>query len=144
MCQLHEVIEYGRELFLPGSGICLEPTAIFWNLGTQRWEFLYIPGKGSREEADIQREREQLVVEPMQQNQEIAATLAVKKMAELREILTVGKRQHAVVEIKICHTSFKVSIMVRLILMMQKPMVLLLYAGSYNCFLIKGLWQRIR
>ena len=60
MWQLHEVIEYGRELFLPGSGICLEPTAIFWNLGTQRWEFLYIPGKGGREEADIQREREQL------------------------------------------------------------------------------------
>lgn len=60
MWQLHEAIEYGRELFLPGNGICLEPTAIFWNLGTQRWEFLYIPGKDGREESDIQREREQL------------------------------------------------------------------------------------
>ena len=109
------------------------------NRNNQRGKMIVMERERERE-----REREQLVVEPMQQNQEIAATLAVKKMAELREILTVGKRQHAVVEIKICHTSFKVSIMVRLILMMQKPMVLLLYAGSYNCFLIKGLWQRIR
>ena len=33
---------------------------------------------------------------------------------------------------------FKASIMVRLTLTMLKPMVLPLYAGSCNCFLIKG------
>lgn len=60
MWHLHEAIELSRELFLPGNGICLEPSAIFWDLGTQKWEFVYIPGKDGREESDIQREREQL------------------------------------------------------------------------------------
>ena len=44
MWQLHEVIEQSRELFLPADGICLEPAALFWNLGEQKWEFAYMPG----------------------------------------------------------------------------------------------------
>ena len=60
MWHLHEAIECSRELFLPGNGICLEPSTIFWNLGTQKWEFTYIPGRDGGEESDIQKEREQL------------------------------------------------------------------------------------
>lgn len=58
MWHLQEAIALSRELFLPGDGICLEPAAIFWNLGNQRWEFVYIPGRNDRERADIQKERE--------------------------------------------------------------------------------------
>ena len=57
MWQLHEVIEQSRELFLPGDGICLEPAALFWNLGEQKWEFAYMPG---REREEIEKEREHL------------------------------------------------------------------------------------
>lgn len=60
MWQLHDAIERSRELFLPGDGICLEPSSIYWNLGTRKWEFVYVPGKNGRDERDIQREREQL------------------------------------------------------------------------------------
>lgn len=55
MWQLHDVIEQSRELFLSGDGICLEPAALFWNLGEQRWEFVYMPG---RDRGDIEKERE--------------------------------------------------------------------------------------
>lgn len=57
MWQLHDAIEQSRELFLPGDGICLEPTALFWNLGEEKWEFVYMPG---REREDAEREREHL------------------------------------------------------------------------------------
>ena len=57
MWQLHGAIEQSRELFLPGDGICLEPAALFWNLGEQKWEFIYIPG---REREEIEKEREHL------------------------------------------------------------------------------------
>lgn len=57
---LHDAIEQSRELFLPGDGICLEPSLIFWNLGTQRWEFAYVPKSSENEVADMQRNREEL------------------------------------------------------------------------------------
>lgn len=57
MWQLHDAIEQSRELFLPGDGICLEPAALFWNLGEEKWEFVYIPG---REGEDAEKEREHL------------------------------------------------------------------------------------
>ena len=55
MWQLHDAIEQSRELFLPGDGICLEPSALFWNLGEEKWEFVYMPG---REGEDVEKERE--------------------------------------------------------------------------------------
>lgn len=55
MWQLHDAIEQSRELFLPGDGICLEPSALFWNLGEEKWEFVYVPG---REGEDVEKERE--------------------------------------------------------------------------------------
>lgn len=55
---LHEIIEQSRELFLEGNGICLEPSMLFWDMEQKRWEFIYIPERGSDEEA--QKEREQL------------------------------------------------------------------------------------
>ena len=59
MWQLHDAIEQSRELFLPGDGICLEPALIFWNLGMQRWEFVYVPQDSEKETAKIQKEREE-------------------------------------------------------------------------------------
>lgn len=55
MWQLHDAIEQSRELFLPGDGICLEPSALFWNLGEEKWEFVYMPG---RKGEDVEKERE--------------------------------------------------------------------------------------
>lgn len=60
MRQLHEAIEESRELFLPGDGICLEPASLFWELGTERWKFLYIPVQDTGEAGEVQRERESL------------------------------------------------------------------------------------
>lgn len=60
MWHLHDVIELSRELFLSGNGICLEPSVVFWDLGKQRWEFVYIPKQDERDMTDIQKEREQL------------------------------------------------------------------------------------
>lgn len=60
MWQLHEAIEESRELFLPGDGICLEPMSLFWELGTGRWKFLYIPGRDVGESKETQSEREHL------------------------------------------------------------------------------------
>ncbi len=60
MWHLHEAIELSRELFLPGDGICLEPSVLFWNLERQRWEFVYIPGRDKNIQTEIQGEREQL------------------------------------------------------------------------------------
>jgi len=60
MWHLHEAIEQSRELFLPGEGICLEPSVLFWNLETQKWEFIYMPKQDGRGMAEIQSEREQL------------------------------------------------------------------------------------
>lgn len=60
MWQLHEAIEESRELFLAGDGICLEPHLLFWELGTGRWRFLYVPGKDTRELEEARNEREKL------------------------------------------------------------------------------------
>lgn len=60
MWHLHDTIELSRELFLSGNGICLEPSVLFWDLGKQRWEFVYIPEQEEREIVDIQKERERL------------------------------------------------------------------------------------
>ena len=56
MWHLHEAIELSRELFLPGDGICLEPSVLFWNLERQRWEFVYIPGRDKNIQTEIQGE----------------------------------------------------------------------------------------
>lgn len=58
--QLHEAAEQSGELFLPGDGICLEPSVIFWDLGLKRWKLIYIPGKEKKEPAEMQREKEML------------------------------------------------------------------------------------
>lgn len=55
MWQLHDAIEQSRELFLPGDGICLEPSVLFWNLGEEKWNFVYLPGRGG-ENAEKERE----------------------------------------------------------------------------------------
>ena len=60
MQQLHEAMEQSRELFLAGYGICLEPSSLFWDLGEERWKFIYIPGRDERESEEIQSEREKL------------------------------------------------------------------------------------
>ncbi len=60
MRQLQEAIEESRELFLAGDGICLEPAALFWDLETERWKFIYIPGQEQKGNGQIQREREKL------------------------------------------------------------------------------------
>lgn len=60
MWQLHEAIEESGELFLPGDGICLEPSALFWDLGSGRWKFIYIPEGEKRMDRGLQREREAL------------------------------------------------------------------------------------
>lgn len=60
MWQLHEAMEQSRELFLPGDGICLEPTNLFWDWGEGRWKLVYIPGKGAEEPESVQREKEML------------------------------------------------------------------------------------
>ncbi len=60
MWHLHEAIEQSRELFLPGEGICLEPSVLFWNLGIRRWEFVYLPGLNDGEMTRMQSGREQL------------------------------------------------------------------------------------
>lgn len=59
MWHLHEAVELSRELFLPGDGICLEPSVLFWNLETKHWMFVYIPGRNGSMIVDMQREREQ-------------------------------------------------------------------------------------
>lgn len=59
MWQLHEAVEESRELFLPGDGICLKPSFLFWNMRKERWEFVYVPGREKREIEEIQREREE-------------------------------------------------------------------------------------
>lgn len=56
--QLHAAIKESGELFLPGDGICLEPTSVFWELGTGRWKFLYMPGQETGQPAQMQGERE--------------------------------------------------------------------------------------
>lgn len=60
MWQLHEAVEQSMELFLPGDGICLDPSILFWDLGEERWKFIYIPGQGERQAEEIQSEREKL------------------------------------------------------------------------------------
>lgn len=60
MWQLHEAIEQSRELFLAGDGICLEPSSLFWDLGEERWKFIYIPGRDERKSEEVQSEREKL------------------------------------------------------------------------------------
>ncbi len=60
MWHLQEAIEQSRELFLPGNGICLEPSVLFWSLDEEHWKFIYVPGTNGRETAEIQREKEKL------------------------------------------------------------------------------------
>lgn len=60
MWQLHGAIEESRELFLPGDGICLRPAALFRELGTGQWKFIYIPVQGAKEIGEMQQERESL------------------------------------------------------------------------------------
>lgn len=60
MWQLHETIGDSRELFLPGDGFCLEPAHLFWELGTGRWKFLYVPGQDMRKSEEARGERENL------------------------------------------------------------------------------------
>lgn len=60
MWQLHEAVEQSMELFLPGDGICLDPSILFWDLGEGRWKFIYIPGQRERGTEEIQSEREKL------------------------------------------------------------------------------------
>lgn len=60
MWQLHGAIEESRELFLPGDGICLKPTALFLELGTGRWKYIYIPVRDTAQKEETQRERESL------------------------------------------------------------------------------------
>lgn len=58
--RLHEAMEESRELFLPGDGICLEPFMLFWDLGAEKWKFIYIPEGDKRADREVQREREKL------------------------------------------------------------------------------------
>ena len=56
--QLSRAMEESGELFLPGDGICLEPEALFKELGTGRWKFLYIPEREAGKPEKMQGERE--------------------------------------------------------------------------------------
>ncbi len=60
MWNLHGVIEQSQEFFLPGNGICVLPELLFWNMEKRAWEFVYIPGRAEMEQADLQREKEEL------------------------------------------------------------------------------------
>lgn len=60
MWNLHEAIEQSREFFLTGNGICVLPELLFWNMEKRAWEFAYIPGRAEMEQADLQREKEEL------------------------------------------------------------------------------------
>ncbi len=60
MWNLHEAIEQARELFLPGDGICFEPSMLFWDLEKQKWKFVYWPERDGQEINEIQKEKERL------------------------------------------------------------------------------------